>query len=156
MIDPYKTAVLYYFGDLEYWKLPGIAADALEQVYDGPALRRLAGLANPVASDIRQEEVDSAFREMGAAPLTKDEAKLVLAAESARKAVEGDSNVFDAATHIRIHLCGFQEPAQELRRIVTLSKLGERNTPSTKWPSERELKDAMAEFLRSRQYDRRP
>jgi hypothetical protein len=39
-MDPYRIAVLYYFGELQYWKLPGIAADALEKGHDGPALRR--------------------------------------------------------------------------------------------------------------------
>jgi hypothetical protein len=70
--DPYNLAVLYYFGDLSYWQLAAIAADALEHEFDGRFLRRLAGLVNPVASDIRPEEIDSAFREMGVdAPFQK-------------------------------------------------------------------------------------
>lgn len=151
VIDPYRIAILYYFGDLQYWKLPLIAADALEQGYDGDALRRLAGLINPVASDIRPEEIDSAFKEMGvAAPLAKDHARLVLAAESANKALHGDWNVFDAATHIRIHLCELEEPPDELHCIVSLSKQA-RHAPRTAWKRlETELKDAMADFLRSR------
>jgi hypothetical protein len=44
--DPGEIAVLYYFGDLHYWKMPEIAVDALEQGYDGRALRNLAGLVN--------------------------------------------------------------------------------------------------------------
>ncbi len=147
VIDPFKIAVLYYFGDLQYWKLPQIAIDALDQGYDGPALRKLAGLTNPVAADIQAKHIDSVFREMGvAAPFTKDDARLVLAAESARRAVQGDSNVFDEATHIRIHLCELKDPPPELRRIVNLSKqakLGGRKT------LEAELKEAMAEFIDS-------
>lgn len=152
MIDPYRIAVLYYFGDLQYWKLPQIAADALEQGYDGDALKRLAGLINPVASDIRPEDIDSVFREMGvAAPLAKDDARLVLAAESATKALHGDSNVFDEATHIRIHLCGFEDPPPELRRIVSLSEQA-RHSPRAAWMElETELKNAMADFVRGRQ-----
>jgi hypothetical protein len=42
--DPYNLAVLYYFGDLSYWQLPAISADALEHGFDGRFLRRLAGL----------------------------------------------------------------------------------------------------------------
>src|SRR5215467_13669847 len=126
-MDPHKLAVLYYFGELQDWKLPQIAADALERGYDGDSLRRLAGLINPVASDIRAEEIDSAFTEMGvAAPLTKDYARLVLAAETASKALDGEMNVFDAATHIRIHLCHFNDPPPELHRIVRLSEQSER------------------------------
>jgi hypothetical protein len=101
----------YYFGDLQYWKLPGIAADALVEGYDGPALRSLTGLTNPVASDIRDNEVDSAFCEMGvAAPIAKSEALQILAIESAQRALDGRSNVFDEATYVRIHLCGLVDP----------------------------------------------
>src|SRR5215472_14390955 len=150
-MDPHKLAVLYYFGDLQYWKLPQIAADALERGYDGDALRRLAGLINPVASDIRAEDIDSAFIEMGvAAPVTKDYARLVLAAESATKALHGDSSIFDAATHIRIDLCEFEDPPPELHRIVSLSEQAERGTAAWK-QLETELKDAMRDFLHNRE-----
>lgn len=151
LIDPHKLAVLYYFGDLQYWKLPQIAADALEQGYDGDSLRRLAGLINPVASDIRTEDIDSAFTEMGvAAPLTEDYARLVLAAESATEALNGDLNVFDAATHIRIHLCRFKDPPPELQRIVSLSEKSERGTAPWK-ELEAELKAALRDFTSNSQ-----
>ena len=85
--EPNTLAVQYYFGDPEYWKLPGICIDALEHGFDGRALRRLSGLVNPVQSDIRQEEIDSAFPEMGVnAPISKDEARLALATDAARRA----------------------------------------------------------------------
>ena len=151
LIDPHRLAVLYYFGDLQYWKLPKIAADALEQGYDGPSLRRLAGLMNPVASDVRAEDIDFVFTEMGvAAPLTEDYARLVLAAETATKALYGDLNVFDAATHIRIHLCHFKDPPPELHRIVRLSEQSKRGTGS--WEGlEAKLKDALRDFLNTRE-----
>lgn len=150
--DPNEIAVLYYFGDLSYLDLPKVAADALELGFDGPSLRRLAGLISPVASDMRAEEIDSAFREMGvAAPMGKDKARLTLAAKSARKAVRGDSNVFNEATHIRIHVCGLEEPPPELRKIVTLSEESE-HAPRWKWKRlEQELKEAMTEFIRNRE-----
>jgi hypothetical protein len=146
--DPNKLAVLYYFGDLSYWQLPAISADALEQGFDGPALRRLAGLVKPVASDIRAEEIDSAFREMGvAAPISKDEARLVLATEAARRAMSGESNVFNEATHIRIHLCGWHDAPPELQPIVTLSDESE-HAPRWKWNQlEGDLREAMSVFL---------
>ena len=146
--DPHRLAVLYYFGDLSYWKLPQIAADALELGYDGPALRRLAGLMNPVEADIQQAEIDSAFREMGvAAPIPKHKARLVLAAESARRALNGEWNVFDAATDIKIHLCQWEDPPEELRRVVNLSNESE-CAPRIRWAYlEDELKKAMAEFV---------
>jgi len=133
--DPNKLAVLYYFGDLSYWQLPSLFADALEYGFDGRFLRRLAGLVNPVASDIRPDEIDAAFREMGvAAPVPKDEARLVLATEAAKRAIAGESNVFDEATHIRIHLCEWD------------------NAPRWRWHQlEKELRDAMSKFLITRQ-----
>jgi hypothetical protein len=110
-------------------------ADALEYGFDGRFLRRLAGLVNPVASDIRPDEIDAAFREMGvAAPVPKDEARLVLATEAAKRAIAGESNVFDEATHIRIHLCEWD------------------NAPRWRWHQlEKELRDAMSKFLITRQ-----
>jgi hypothetical protein len=150
-LDPHKLAVLYYFGDLSYWQLPPIAADALELGFDGPALRRLAGLVNPVASDIRPEQIDSAFREMGVtAPIAKDVAQLALASEAAKRATSGESNVFNEATHIRIHVCELHDPPSELQRIVVLSEESE-HAPRGKWEElEKDLRDAFADFLRNR------
>jgi hypothetical protein len=96
-----------------------MAVKALEAGYDGSALRRLAGLSNPIGSDIRSEDIDAAFKEMGvAAPISKDRARLILAAKSAAKVVHGDSNPFDEATHIRIHLCELKDSPEELRRTI--------------------------------------
>jgi hypothetical protein len=151
-LDPYRIAVLYYFGELGYWKLPRIAADALEQGYDGPALRRLAGLRDPVESDIPREEIDSAFREMGvAAPLPERETQLFLAAEAASRALDGNWNVFDAATHIRIYICHFDKSPRELERIVSLSERIKHGSNLTWKKFESELRDAMSDFLRSHQ-----
>jgi len=149
--DPDKLAVLYYFGDLSYWQLPAISADALEHGFDGRALRRLAGLVNPVASDIRPEEIDSAFREMGvSAPVPKDEARLALATEAAKRAMSSESNVFNEATHIRIHICEWHNAPPELRSIVALSEESE-HAPRWKWDQlEKQLRDAMSRFLSNR------
>src|SRR5215471_18468205 len=70
-----------------------IAAYALEQGYDGPALRYRAGMLNPVESDMRTEEMDRAFREMSVdAPVSNENARLFLAIESRQKALHGQSN----------------------------------------------------------------
>jgi len=125
--DPNRLAVLYYFGELQYWKLPQIAVDALESGFDGNSLRRLAGLTNPVASDMRPAEIDAAFREMGVdAPIPRDSAMLTLALETAQNALNGNMNMFDAATHISIYLCELKEPLQpDLHRIFMLSQQAE-------------------------------
>ncbi len=150
-LDPNRIAVEYYFGDLQYWKMPGIAADGLEQGFDGPTLRKLAGLTNPVASDISSSDIDSAFREMGVdAPISEADAQLALAHESARSAIDGQWNVFDAATHIRIHLCHLSEPPEALRKIVNLSKNAQ-SAPRAEWAQiDAALKEAFAEFLAKR------
>jgi hypothetical protein len=152
-IDPKRIAIDYYFGDLQYWKLPAVAMSALEEGYDGPALRRLAGLAAQSAKDLRAEdveagEIDSAFREMGvAAPITEREAQMTLARECAANAIDGKESVFDAATRVRIHLCRLSEPPELLRRIVQLSK-DARRAPRVEWTRiELELKDAFSEYL---------
>jgi hypothetical protein len=88
--DPNALAVQYYFGDLQYWKLPQICVEALEHGFDGRTLRILAGLANPVAADIRGDEIEEAFREMEVnAPISKDEARLALAMEAGWKLPAG-------------------------------------------------------------------
>ena len=150
-LDPKKLAVEYYFGDLQYWKMPRVAQDALAEGYDGPALRSLAGSANRVASDIRVEEIDSAFREMGVdAPIAKEEARLVLAIESARRVLDGKSDAFEEATHVRIHLCELSDPPDALSRIVNLSKEA-KNAPRSRWASIKTgLNEAFKEFLLSR------
>jgi hypothetical protein len=149
--DPNALAVQYYFGDLQYWKLPGICIQALEHGFDGRALRSLSGLVNPVQSDIRQEEIDSAFREMGVnAPIPKDEARLVLAMDAAKKALDGETNVFNEATHIRIHICELHDPPPELQLIVALSEKSE-HAPRWQWEQlEKQLRDAMTQFLNTR------
>ncbi len=151
-LDPNKIAVDYYFGDLQYWKLPRIAANALEEGYDGPALRKLAGLANPVESDFRSDEIDSAFRELGVdAPISKDMARMALAVESAHRVLDGGSNVFDEATHIRIHLCGFADPPIALKRVVDLSNEAG-NAPRSLWSRiEAHLRGAFADLLMRQQ-----
>jgi hypothetical protein len=150
-LDPQRLAVLYYFGELGYWRMPKIAADALEQGYDGAALRRLAGLLHPVQDDMKPAEIDAAFREMGvAAPIPKVETQLILACEASARALSGEMDVSNAATHIRIYICELNEPPQELRRIVDLSAQG-RSAPANEWPKlRRELRDAMAEFVSRR------
>jgi hypothetical protein len=149
--DPNAVAVQYYFGDLQYWKLPAVCVEVLEHGFDGRAMRTLAGLADPVASDICQDEIDSAFREMGVnAPIPKNEAPLALATNAVRRAISGESNVFNEATHIRIHICELHEAPPELQPIVALSKESQ-HAPSWKWDQlEKHLRDAMSNFLSRR------
>lgn len=154
-IDPNRLAVEYYFGDLQYWKLPQIAIEALERGHDGPALKRLAAMAGRPGNTLREEgipsvDIDSCFREMGVdAPIPKEKARLALAIESARRVIDGGSNVFDEATYIRIHLCELSEPPDALRQIVHLSKTTQ-NAARSQWSQlQTDLHEAFAMFLNS-------
>lgn len=153
-LDPKQIAVEYYFGDLQYWKLPQIAANALEEGYDGPALRNLAGMANRRRSDLRADdvseiEIDSVFREMGIdAPITRDKAQLILAIQSAERALNGASNAFDEATYVRIHLCRLSDPPEVLSSIANLSEEA-MNAPRSQWNRiEGALQNAFAALLK--------
>jgi hypothetical protein len=154
--DPQAMAVEYYFGDLTYWKLPNICVQALEHGFDGRALRIVASLATTpgrllTQTDIRSDEIDAAFREMGVnAPIPKNEARLVLATNAVRRALSGESNVFDEATHIRIHLCNWDEAPPELQPIVKLSARSG-HAFRAEWNSlEERLREAMSNFLNAR------
>jgi hypothetical protein len=115
-------------------------------------LRRLAGLIKPTSRDIRVEEIDGAFREMGiAAPIPMREAQLILAAETARAVASGLQNPFDAATHIRFGICRFKAEPPELERIVRLSEKAEHAPRLWWWKLERDIREALSEFLGSRQ-----
>lgn len=81
------------------------------------------------------------------APIAKDEARLILAIDCARKAVDGRSNVFDEATYIRIHLCKLSDPPDALKQIFTPSKEA-KNAPRSQWSRiESDLKEAFRAFL---------
>ncbi len=145
MFDPAKIAVSWYFGELCHEDLPGICIDALDHGYDGPMLRRLAGLTKPTSRDIQERQIKGAFQEMGiAAPISEMDCQLFLATETAEAAVEGGKNVFDAATHIRIHVCKFKPQPAELSEIVRLSEESEL-APRLSWGRlEKKIKEALA------------
>src|SRR5215469_9070516 len=150
--DPHAIAVEYYFGDLSYWQLPAMCIQALQHGFDGKALRIIAGMVTRgrllTETDIRADEIDSAFRDMGVnAPIHKDEARLALATNAVRRALSGESNVFNEATHIRIHLCRWNEAPPELQPIVALSSESE-HSARWKWNLlEERLREAMSNFL---------
>ena len=131
--DPVRMGVRWYFGELLHEDLPSICIDALENGYDGPMLRRLAGLAKPTSRDLTEAQVERAFHEMGvAAPVSERDCQLFLATETAQAAVAGTQNPFDAATRIRIGICKFKPEPAELAEIVRLSEESE-HAPRWDW-----------------------
>ena len=150
-LRPRQLAKEYYFGDLQYWKLPKIAADALEEGHDGPALRILAGLTVVVEAEMDFRQIDAAFREMGVAdaPITRDQARLFLTARLAEGVRTGTWNAFDAAAHLRIHLCSLEDPPNELQELWTLAQEA-RNAPRRRWNDlETMLHQAFSDFLKN-------
>jgi len=151
MFDPQMIAARWYFGEFMHEDLPRIAAEALEHEYDGPMLRRLAGLIKPTSSDIPVREIDGAFRELGIrAPLSKQEAQIILAAETAQAVLSGAQDPYDAATHIRIYICGFEAQPPELATIVKLSEQCERGLASA-GDLQAQIRAALADFLATSQ-----
>ena len=154
-LQPRQLAIEYYFGDLQYWKLPSIAVQALEEGYDGPALRTLAGIAKPVLAEMDMGQIDLAFREMGVmdAPISKNNARLFLATQLAEGVMNGNWNVFDAATHLRIHLCELNDPTNEISELWRLAEEA-RNGPRGRWSQlEGKLREAFLKLLESRNKD---
>jgi hypothetical protein len=85
------------------------------------------------------------------APIPKNEARLVLATNAAQRAVSGEWNVFNEATHIRIHLCHWDEVPLALKPIIELSTES-KHAPKDKWGQlEKRLREAMSDFLKARQ-----
>ena len=83
-------------------------------------------------------------------PIPKAEAALILATEAVKGAIDGGGNVFDVATHIRIHLCGFEDSIPELNRIFELS-VEATHAPRYRWNAlEEDLRAAMSSLLSSR------
>jgi hypothetical protein len=69
--------------------MPGFAADALEAGFDGPALRRLAGLVKPSSSDVGGL-FDRAIDEIGTVEIrSKEQAIFKLARILAKTIVDG-------------------------------------------------------------------
>jgi hypothetical protein len=81
------------------------------------------------------------------APISNDDARLALAIESAHKVLNGDSNVFDEATYVRIHLCELSDFPDALSRIVILSRDAQ-SAPRSEWSRiEADLRNAFSDFL---------
>lgn len=87
--DPKLLAAKWYALKLFPEEVPQAAADALEAGFDGPALRRLAGLICPTLVDI-QPWIEKALGEIGQVePLSQEEGLLKIAEPVARHILDG-------------------------------------------------------------------
>ena len=70
-------------------EMPQFAADSLEAGYDGPALRRLAGMVKPTSTDIG-DLFSQSLTEIGTVTVQNaEQAAIVLARMTARDIIEG-------------------------------------------------------------------
>jgi len=76
-IDPELLQARWLLGDINSEDLPDLAALALEQDFDGTALRQLAGLVRPTLADL-ENLPGKAFADMGLRPIDKFQAVDVL------------------------------------------------------------------------------
>ena|ERR1700731_593577 len=80
-------------------KMPMLAVWALEQGFDGPALRELAGLTNPTRS-CEGALIERALRELGKEPLDSFNAGRVLALLLCDEIVSGKISPYEGARRI--------------------------------------------------------
>lgn len=100
-------------------ELPDVAARALEEGYDGPALRALAGLRLPTREQVG-ELFDGALREMDRTPLSRMEAGMVVARDVAGKISRGELNPMEGANRIVRDVWDRCRELEGLKRFVTL------------------------------------
>src|SRR5881296_1271755 len=99
VFDPNLTIAQWVLGQIASERLPLVAQDALEAGLDSPALRELAGEANPAMSDAGPI-FDRALKELGLALMTRSEAGLVLAKMYARQILTGAFGPYEGARRI--------------------------------------------------------
>lgn len=76
-IDPELLQARWLLNEIRSEDLPDLAALALEQGFDGTALRQLAGLVRPTLADL-ENLPEKAFADMGLQPIDEFQAVDVL------------------------------------------------------------------------------
>lgn len=106
-LTPSLVAQQWFGRDLLGEDMPKVAADLLEQGYDSPALRQLAGvMGRPSSADVNRL-VEQVLLESGV-ELPRDErlARLMMTRQIAREVIAGLRNPWDAAAHVETMICG--------------------------------------------------
>jgi hypothetical protein len=86
--NPDLFVAKWYCGSVYIENLPQFAADALEAGYDGPALRRLAGLMKPTLTDVG-DLFQRSLAEIGTITIQNlEQATILLARTTARDIIE--------------------------------------------------------------------
>lgn len=109
--DPKLLAARWYAHRLFPEEVPQAAADALEAGFDGPALRRLAGLIRPTLVDI-QPWIGNALEEMGQVePLSQEEGLIAIAEPVARHILDGSLDPLEGCSILACYAMAARYPA---------------------------------------------
>jgi hypothetical protein len=97
----------WYLGLYPPEKMPLLAVWALEQGFDGKALRELAGLTTATCSNQRGL-IESALRELGKEPPDLPNAGRILSSRTCEQIISGTASPYDGASRIWAiyHRCG--------------------------------------------------
>jgi hypothetical protein len=104
-------------GTLQSGALPDVAAELLEAGQDTPSLRVLAGSVQPVMSDVGPV-FEHALRELGLAPLDKQQALRVLMRRHAHAILSGEVEPYEGARLIWDDISHEYEPFDEISAFV--------------------------------------
>jgi hypothetical protein len=107
-------------GRLRSAEVPALAAEMLAAGVDSPSLRVLAGITQPVMSDVGPV-FERAMRELGLAPLEKQQALRVLTCHYAEMIVSGAIEPYEGAVLIWNDLSHEYEPFEEVSIFVGLA-----------------------------------
>lgn len=127
LFNPDLFVTKWYCSKVSPEDMPQFAADALEAGYDGPALRRLAGLIRPTSRDV-DDLFERALREIGTVRVqSKEQAYIFLSRQTAIDIVEGRIEPLRGAEILARHAMalGYPEFISEFLQLSEMPYWGE-------------------------------
>jgi len=122
--SPDRVAARWYAGKIDESDWPAIAQDALEAGFDGPSLRRLAGLEN-VSHWEFSKHIEQALEEIGAKKLNANEAFDWCARDICREIVNRTRDPIKCADELWRDMLRLNYYPQDLRHIFDEIELEE-------------------------------
>ena len=135
VFNPDLFVAKWYCSQVGPENMPQFAADALEAGYDGPALRRLAGLIRPNSREIGSL-FQEALAEIGATRIhSKNQAALFLGSLTAKAIVDGQMDPIEGCSILSHYavVSGYQNALAQFDQLDGALSWGEHA------PSKREL-----------------
>ncbi len=125
--DPNLFVAEWYCGLNLPEDMPAFAADALEAGFDGPALRRLAGLVKPTSWDVGNLFLD-AIDEIGVIEVrNREQAIFRLAKVVAKKILDGSMDALEGAQRLSRYAmeAGYPDGLAEFDQLADEPRWGE-------------------------------